>query len=53
MKKYDAMTLLGDKKLIMPISAKDNCVKLYTYNEELFNILHEIYLSIRHEGKIK
>jgi hypothetical protein len=51
MKKYDVMTVLGDEKLIMPIAAEGNCVKLYAYNEGLFNILHEIHLSIGHGGR--
>lgn len=31
MKKYDIMTILGDKKWIVPITAEGNCVKLYAY----------------------
>lgn len=34
MKKYDVMT--GEEKLIMAITAEDNSVKLYAFNEELF-----------------
>jgi len=49
MKKYDVMTtVLGDEKLIMPITAQSNWVKLYTYDEESFKIVHKIHLSIWH-----
>jgi len=51
--KYDVMTVLGDEKLIMIITAEGNCVKLFAYNENLFNILHEIHLSIRHGDRIR
>jgi len=51
MKKYDVMTVLGDEKIMMPITAEGNCVKLYAYNEELFNILHNTHLSIGHGGR--
>jgi len=33
MKKYDIMTVLGEEKLIMPITAGGNCAKLYALNE--------------------
>jgi imidazoleglycerol phosphate synthase glutamine amidotransferase subunit HisH len=51
MKKYDVMTVFGDRKLIMQITAEGNCVKLYSYNEELFNILHDTQLPIDHGGR--
>uniref|UniRef100_A0A2H8TQZ8 KRAB-A domain-containing protein 2 n=1 Tax=Melanaphis sacchari TaxID=742174 RepID=A0A2H8TQZ8_9HEMI len=51
MKKYDVMTVQGEEKLIMPITAEGNCVKLYAFNEELFEIVHEIHLSIGHGGR--
>jgi len=45
------MTVPGEEKLIMPITAEGNCVKLYAFNEELFKVVHEIHLSIGHGGR--
>lgn len=46
------MTIFGADKLIMPIVLEsNNCIKLYAYNENLFNIINEIHLSIGHGGK--
>jgi len=50
-KKYYVMTVQGEKKLIMQITAEGNCVKLYAFNEELFKIVHDIHLSIGHGGR--
>lgn len=38
--------------LIIALS-KSNEIKYYVHNEELFNIIHDIYLSIGHGGRNK
>jgi len=37
-------------KLIAPVS-DNNEIKYYVHNEELFDVIHNIHLSIRHGGR--
>jgi hypothetical protein len=37
-------------KLIVPVSL-NNKIKYYVHNEELFDVIHEVNLSIRHGGR--
>jgi hypothetical protein len=37
-------------KLIVPVS-ENNEIKYYVHNEELFDVIHKVHLSIRHGGR--
>jgi len=50
LKKYDVITLSDVEKLIVPVS-KGNDFKYYVFNEELFNVIHDIHLTIGHGGR--
>lgn len=39
-----------ERQVVVPIN-EGKKIKYYVHNKQLFNILHEIYLSIRHGGR--
>lgn len=51
LKRFDICNISGTDKLIAPVSTTDPVIKYYVKNEELFDILHEIHVSIGHGGR--
>ncbi|VVC35000.1 Hypothetical protein CINCED_3A014936 [Cinara cedri] len=47
-KKYDVVEVSNVERLVVPKMNKDDQIKCYVFNEELFSILHETHLSIGH-----
>jgi len=50
LKKYDVLKVAVINKLIVPLS-DNNEIKYYVHNEELFDVIHNIHLSIGHGGR--
>jgi hypothetical protein len=46
-KKYDVINISGIEKLVVPVS-EGNLIKYYVYNEQLFQLLNEIHISVVH-----
>jgi len=51
LKRYDVLSIQGSEKLIKPLSAENEEVKLFVFVEELFDILYSAHLSIGHGGR--
>lgn len=47
LKKYDVIQISEEEKLIVPVT-EGNTIKYYV---QLFNIIHEVHLSIGHGGR--
>lgn len=50
LKKYDIVTIAGEERLISP---GDISCRFYLYREELFDVLHQVHLTIGHRGRDK
>lgn len=50
LKKYDVLNVANVNKLIVPLS-ENNEIKYYVHDEELFDIIHDVHLSIGHGGR--
>lgn len=50
LKKYDVLNVANVNKLIVPVS-ENNEIKYYVHDEELFDIIHDVHLSIGHGGR--
>jgi hypothetical protein len=52
LKKYNMLKVSDVNKLTVPVS-ENNEIKYYVYNEELFDVIHNVHLSIGHGGRYK
>lgn len=50
LKRYDIMNVSNIDKLIVPVT-DPNTIKYYVYNEELYNIIHDVHLQTGHGGR--
>lgn len=51
LKRFDICNVGGIDKLIAPVSTTDPVIKYYVKNEDMFDILHEIHVSVGHGGR--
>jgi hypothetical protein len=47
LKKHNVLKVSDVNKLIVPVS-ENNEIKYYVHNEELFDVIHKVHLSIGH-----
>ncbi|RZC32265.1 hypothetical protein BDFB_014337, partial [Asbolus verrucosus] len=52
LRKYDVVEVEGIKKLIAPL-CKTTDMQFYVHNEELFELLQEAHLSLKHGGRFR
>jgi hypothetical protein len=50
LKKYNVLKVSDVNKLNVPVS-ENNKIKYYVHNEELFDVIHNVHLSIGHGGR--
>ncbi|XP_071580488.1 KRAB-A domain-containing protein 2-like [Temnothorax nylanderi] len=53
LKRYDVLSIGESKKLIQPLLKDEKEIKYYTYNEQVFDIIHAAHLETGHGGKHK
>lgn len=51
LKRYDIVTIGGEEKLIFPLSLDNSAFLFYITNEHVYDVLHDVHLSIGHGGK--
>lgn len=51
LKRYDIITIDGEEKLIFPLSLDNSIFLFYIMNEHVYDVLHDVHLSIGHGGK--
>lgn len=51
--KYDIAKIGKEEKLIVPLKNDRDPIIFYVYLEEIFDIIHEIHISIGHRGRSK
>lgn len=49
LRRFDVMAVGETEKLIVPV--KDNMIRYYVKNNEIFQILHDTHLSVGHGGR--
>ena len=54
MKRYDILNIGGKEKLTVPLSAKKKTeILYYVTSDELFNVIHEVHISVGHGGRTR
>ncbi|XP_050524189.1 KRAB-A domain-containing protein 2-like [Daktulosphaira vitifoliae] len=51
LKKYDLITIGEEDKLILPLLEGNTNILYYITNENIYDVLHDVHLSIGHGGK--
>lgn len=51
LKRYDLITIGEEKKLILPLLEGNTNILYYITNENIYDVLHDVHLSIGHGGK--
>lgn len=51
LKRYDIVTVGDVHKLIYPINESSATIKYYIHNDEIYNTIHEVHISISHGGR--
>lgn len=51
LKRFDIVTIDGEEKLIFPLSLDNTNFMFYIMNDHVYDVLHDVHLSIGHGGK--
>ncbi|CAI6370762.1 unnamed protein product [Macrosiphum euphorbiae] len=51
LKRYDLITIGEEDKLILPLLESNTNIVYYITNENIYDVLHDVHLSIGHGGK--
>jgi hypothetical protein len=53
LKRCDILNRGGEEKLTVPLSAEKTEILYYVTFDELFNVIHEAHIAVRHGGRTR
>jgi hypothetical protein len=53
LERYDILSIGGEEKLTVPLSAERTEILYYVTFDELFNVIHEAHIAVGHGGRTR